>query len=275
MDDKSVEFVEELGIAWQLRFKERANFFVGPARIGLDFGWGEIVALEDAARVGVDYEDGMLTSVEKDRVGGFRADAVDGEELIAQSCGGGGEETVERTGVFLVEEGDERFKGFGFLAEVAGRAEVFCERGGRDAMNGGRGEKFCCTKVGNGAFDVFPGSVLRKYGADDDFEAGTTRPPVLTTVSSEECVVVGVKRGDARWLGVGNTTDRGRYGGDQLLRRGGLGHLKGTIARAKGQVKKCGIPTSGRLEEARSGEHRPEQGPRTVRWGGCGCEGEF
>jgi hypothetical protein len=57
LHDESVEFVEELGIAGELGFKERANLFVGAARMSLDFGREEIVAFEDTARVGVDNED--------------------------------------------------------------------------------------------------------------------------------------------------------------------------------------------------------------------------
>jgi len=211
-----VEFIEELGIAWELGFKERANLFVGAARISLDSGWEEIVAFEDAARVGVDNEDEVPASVEEDGVGGFRADAADGEELIAQSCGSGGEETAERTAVIFIKKSDEGLEGFGLLAEIARGAEVLGERGGRDAVDGGRGEKLCCAKVGNGAFDVFPGGVLREDGADDDFEAGPAGPPLLRTVSSQERVVVGVKREEPRWRGFGNTTERGRYGGDHL-----------------------------------------------------------
>ena len=107
MYDESVEFVEEFGIAWELGFKERANLFVGAARIGLDFRWEEIVAFEDAPRIGVDNEDGVLASVEKDRVGGFRPDSADGEELLAQGFGGRGKETVKRAAVIFVKKSDE------------------------------------------------------------------------------------------------------------------------------------------------------------------------
>jgi hypothetical protein len=206
LDDESVEFVEELGIAWELGLKERANLFVGAARISSDFGWEQIVAFEDAARVGIDNEDEVPASIEEDGVGGFRADAVDGEELITQSCGRGGEETVERAAVIFIKKSDEGLEGFALLAEIARGAEVLGERGARDAVDGGRGEKLCRAKVGNGAFGIFPGGVLREDGADDDLEAGTAGPPVLRTMSSEQCVVVGVKREEARWLGAGNTT---------------------------------------------------------------------
>ena len=107
MDDESVKFVEEFGIAGEVGLEERANLFVGAARIRLDFGWKKIVAFEDAARVGVDYEYWMLTGVENDGVGGFGADSADRQELNAQNCDGSGEEVVQRAEVILVEKGDE------------------------------------------------------------------------------------------------------------------------------------------------------------------------
>jgi hypothetical protein len=97
LDEERVEFVEELGVAGEVGFEEGADLFVGTAGIGLSFERQEVVAFEDPARIGVDYEYGMLTGVEKDGVGGFGADSADGEELVAQRCCGRGEETVERT----------------------------------------------------------------------------------------------------------------------------------------------------------------------------------
>ena len=78
LDDQSVKFVEELRIAGKRGFKHRANFFVAQAWMS------ESVALEDAAGVGVDNEDGMFAGVEKDGVGGLRADSAKGEQLVAK-----------------------------------------------------------------------------------------------------------------------------------------------------------------------------------------------
>jgi hypothetical protein len=46
------------------------------------------VAFEGATSVGVNYEDGMFAGVEKNGVGGFRADAAKGEKLVAEYSGG-------------------------------------------------------------------------------------------------------------------------------------------------------------------------------------------
>ncbi len=42
------------------------------------------MAIKDAAGVGIDDEDGMLTSIKKNGVGGFRADAFEVEQFIAK-----------------------------------------------------------------------------------------------------------------------------------------------------------------------------------------------
>ena len=123
---------------------------------------------------------------------------------------------------------------------------------GGDGADGGWREELGGAEIGDGTLDVFPGSALREDRTDDDFEAGAAGPPVLGTVRGEECVEVGVKRGEPRYRGVGSRTERGGYGGDHLGRRGGLGHLKGTIARAAGQVKKWDS-----TEERMGGDARP------------------
>jgi hypothetical protein len=57
----------------QRAFAERADFVISGG------GRQDLMAVEDAAGVGIDHEDGMLAGVEKDGVSGFRADAVEGE----------------------------------------------------------------------------------------------------------------------------------------------------------------------------------------------------
>jgi len=73
---------------------------------------------------------------------------------------------------------------------------VFAEGCGGNGADGGWREELSGAKIGDSAFDVFPGSVLGKDCADDDFEAGTAGPPVLRAVSDEEGMVVGVERGE-------------------------------------------------------------------------------
>ena len=120
-----MEFVEELVVGGKRRFEEIADFVVGK------FGMSLAVALEDAAGVGVDDEDGMFAGIEKYGVGGFRADAPQIEQLFAKERSCGGEHFGERAAVGIEEKFDERFESFGFLAEVSGRAKELREvRGG-------------------------------------------------------------------------------------------------------------------------------------------------
>jgi len=72
VDDEGVKFVEEPVIGGKGRFEQIANFFVTGE------GVREVVAFEDAAGVDVNDKNGMLAGVEKNGVGGFRANAAKG-----------------------------------------------------------------------------------------------------------------------------------------------------------------------------------------------------
>jgi len=124
VDDEGMEFVEELVVGGERGFEESSDFVVGK------FGMGVAVTFENAAGVGVDDEDRMFAGVEKNGVGGFRADAAEAEELLAKDGSWRGEQVVERTVVGVEEEFHEGLESFGFLAEVAGGAEEPCELSG-------------------------------------------------------------------------------------------------------------------------------------------------
>src|SRR5262249_14420871 len=128
--DKRVKFVKELMIAGEGRFEGGAQLFVG----GL--GVGETVAFEDAAGVGVNHEDGMLSGVEKDRIGSFGTDAANSEKLFPEALGWSGEEAIERAMVVVEKKGDESLESFGLLAEIAGRAEAGSKARWADCADG-------------------------------------------------------------------------------------------------------------------------------------------
>ncbi len=165
-------------------FNQGPEFLVGHV-----FG-DEAVAGEDALGVGVDDEDIFVAGIKKDGVGGFRANAVDGEELFAQCECGGAEHAGEGAGIFGAEEAHEGFQSFGLLAEIARGADQRSEASGGDAFEGERSQKAFTAKIGDGAFDVGPRGVLGEDGADDDFEGGTGRPPVLWAEVVEEGLVI-------------------------------------------------------------------------------------
>ncbi len=130
VDDEGMELVEELVIGGERGFEEIADFVVG------EFGMGMAVAFEDAASIGVDDEDRMFAGVEKNGVGGFRADAAEAEELNAKDGSWRGEQFVERTVVSVEEEFQEGLESFGFLAKVAGGAEELRELSVRSTPDG-------------------------------------------------------------------------------------------------------------------------------------------
>jgi len=76
-----VEFIIQWRVRSEVALEELANFFVGVLRSG------ELMPLEHAARVGVNYEYRMLAGIEENGVRGLGPDAMHPEELFAQ-CGG-------------------------------------------------------------------------------------------------------------------------------------------------------------------------------------------
>ena len=191
MDDQGVKLVEELVIMRKRGLESGADLFVG----GL--GFGEAVALEHPPCVGVNDKDGMFAGIEEDGVGRFGSDAAKSEKLFAEDFCLRGEQAIERAAVLRKEKGDERPQRFCFLAEVAGWAKASCELCRRGCTDCSRREQFLAAKIGDGPLDVFPGRILRKDGAGDDFKPRATRPPVLRAMSGEESVEVRAKDGAA------------------------------------------------------------------------------
>jgi hypothetical protein len=89
VDYEGVKFVEELVLGRKGGLKHFANFVV--CKLGVSIA----MTLQDSTSVGVDYEDRMFAGVEKDGVGGFRADAAKGEKLSANNVRASGEKAGE------------------------------------------------------------------------------------------------------------------------------------------------------------------------------------
>lgn len=90
-----------------------------------------------------------------------------------------------------IEIGNEVLEAAGLLAEVSGGANQFGQLILGQGAQRGEIESAGAAKTRNGALDIFPGSILRKQGADDDFEAGACRPPVLRAIVAFEGEVMG------------------------------------------------------------------------------------
>jgi hypothetical protein len=73
MNDQGVKFIENLMLARQGMFKCGSQFFIAGSRTR------QAVAFEYAPGICVDYKNWMLTGVEKNGIGSFRADAAKSE----------------------------------------------------------------------------------------------------------------------------------------------------------------------------------------------------
>lgn len=179
VNQEGVEFVEQLVVGGQVLLEEGAKLVVGM------FGRGELVTFENAAGVGIDNEGGMTPSIEEDGVGGFRADAMDGEELLPEFFRGCAEHAGEGAAIVFLNEADKRLEFAGLLPEIAGGTDEAREARRRNGEDSGEGEEFFAAKIGDGALDIGPGSILGEDGADDDLEARTAGPPMLWPMYGE------------------------------------------------------------------------------------------
>src|SRR5215469_3995454 len=184
LDEKRMKLIVTRYVARESSFNLGAQFLVGHV-VG-----DEAVAGENAFRVGVDDEDFFVARVEKDRVGGLGADAVNSEKFFAEFESGSFKHSREGTGVFGAKEAHEGFQFFRFLTKVAGRANQRSEPGEGNAFESERSEKAFAAEVGDGAFDVRPRGVLGEDGADDDFEGRARGPPILRAKMFEEDLVI-------------------------------------------------------------------------------------
>lgn len=197
---EGVELVEELGVGWdgiggEGLAGEMSEGFIGDSGAGAGGAAGseESVAVGDAAKIFVGNRDGVTEGVEQNGIGGLRADAGEGEEKLAKVGGGGGGHAAKRAGEFGVQEGNKSFECGGFAGIKAGGLDEAAELVEGNGAETGDGERAGAAEIGDGALDGFPGGVLGKVRADDDFEGGFGRPPVLRTVGSGETVVHGAQ----------------------------------------------------------------------------------
>src|SRR5262249_33079455 len=120
----------------------------------------ESMAFQNAARIGVNHKDGMISGVEQDGVGGLWADAVHAEKLFAELRGGHGEHGLQRATMLFVEKTKKGFQFARFLSKVTRRADEASKTRLRNLRERCGSEEFRSTKVFNGARGVHPGCVL-------------------------------------------------------------------------------------------------------------------
>ena len=113
-------FVEELGFAGQLAEEQILNLFI-PGLLG-----NEVMTEQDAVGVGIHHEHRFARGIEGDGVGGFRADALDGQQLFPEGVGVLVEKGLEIPAVFT-DGGKKTLEALGLLVVVPGRPDFFGE----------------------------------------------------------------------------------------------------------------------------------------------------
>jgi len=170
-DDIGVEILVDMEVGGQAGGEEGLDAVVVPGFF--DIG----VAEEDAPGVGIDDEYGFFGGVAADGIGGLLADAVDGEQLVAQRGGVLGEEGVQFTAAVVHDQGDEVLDSFRLDIEIAGGFDEGGELCVVERMEGLEVEHFMGLKVGDGLFHVAPGGILGEDRTDHDFEGALAGPP--------------------------------------------------------------------------------------------------
>lgn len=237
VDDLRVEFIIKLSIAREVALEKAADFLVG------SFFRDVPVALENSSRVGVDDEHAMLAGVEQDGVGCLGANSVHGQKFFAKLRGWRAKHARERAAIFFSQKLYKRFQLFCFLPEVSRGTNQARQPGLGHSFDCGNGEHLFAAQIYDDLFDVPPGGVLGKDGANDDFERSFGGPPLQWATRSEHGIVIFRQCG-----GVIDNVFRGkdfrgrdfRPASTQIV--GTLAwshrkHLYGKIARAKRQVK--------------------------------------
>ena len=202
---------------------------------------------ENATRVGVDDEDGMIAGVKKNGVCRFWADAVDLEELFAKLRGRRGEHSLEGIAVLLLEEVDEGLELARFLPEITGAANETGQAKKGNFLERGRSEEFRGVEVGDGVRGVHPGGVLDEDGTNDDFEGAPGGPPALFAVSVEQGIIILMEDGkglEGDWgaiLANARPASSGGAGRTRVVQREAFGHLSRKISTACWQVKNVAL----------------------------------
>ncbi len=142
-----------------------ANFFIAGSLTD------DAVAKQNAASVGIYDKHRMIAGVEQDRVGGFRANTIEFQQLCSEFFSGLGEHACERAGISLIEKSDEGLQISRFLAEVARGSYQSFEFIVRSCAHGADAESAGEAQVDHGFLYVAPVGVLREVSADDHFKA--------------------------------------------------------------------------------------------------------
>jgi len=149
-------------------------------------GRDDPVAGEDSPRVGVDNEDRTASRVEKDGVGGLRADPGQGQELLAEPARRPAEHPPEPA---IVAHGQVVHEGAQPSSLGAERARWTEQRGQPTRAEAGqalRREPAGRAESSDRPLDLGSRRVRRQDGADHDLEGRASGPPALRPVATIE-----------------------------------------------------------------------------------------
>jgi hypothetical protein len=177
LHDLRVELVVETDVLRQRRLEKPLHAVV------VDVLRRQPVPREEPLRVGVDHERRPVQRVEQDRVGRFRPDPIEVQQLGAQ-------DVERRLRIVAQPPRDDRLQALRLEVVVAGGPDDLGEATDVDVADALGIEQLRALEVVDGLLDVGPGGVLGEDGADDDLEGGIRGPPPPRAVAPQEDVEV-------------------------------------------------------------------------------------
>jgi hypothetical protein len=167
-----MELIEEMDLACRRIGREGLARELDEGLVALATGrrCEQPMADGDAAQIFVGDGNGVIESVEKDCVGSFRTNPGKREQTGAERCSWSGCKLVERTRELFVEHGDKCLERGGLAGVESRGANESLQIFERDRPEPIERQRACCSKVGQGTLDGFPGGVLGEIGAEDDFK---------------------------------------------------------------------------------------------------------
>ena len=164
--------VEELGIGGQLPEEQLLDLLIPGVFTN------EVMAEQDAIGVGIHHEHRFASPIQRDGIGGFRADSLYGQQFFPEGLGVLLEKGLEIPALFP-DGGEKPLEAFGLLVVLPGRSDFFGQHLQGQGFQGLKGEQPILAQCLEDHAHIAPAGVLGQHRTEHDLEGGFAGPPVL------------------------------------------------------------------------------------------------
>lgn len=139
----------------------------------------QVVAMQDAMRIGVDDKARFPQGIEEDRIRGLGTDPFHCQELLAQDGKGAGGHACRVSIIPFEEIPEEMAEAFRLDVEIARGSDEFCQLVRREVVEAPGVQHSGTLQIGDRLRHVAPVRVLREDRADHHLEWRLAGPPML------------------------------------------------------------------------------------------------